>query len=118
MSGGIVAIVDDDKAVLESLRFVLDIYGFKVMAYSMSMSFLEDRVTRPACVIVDQNMPGMNGLELVARLRQEGNLVPVLLTTGMPTTGIAAHAERLGIERVVAKPAELDEFLSFVGKYC
>jgi FixJ family two-component response regulator len=118
MSGGIVAIVDDNEALLNSLKSVLDMYGFKVMAYATASSFFEDRVTRPACLIVDQNMPGMKGLDLVARLRQEGNQIPVLLTTGLPTSDIVENAARLGIERVSAKPTEVDDLLTFVTRYC
>jgi FixJ family two-component response regulator len=118
MSDGIVAVIDDNEDVLDSLSLVLEMYGFAVTPYAMSVSFLEDFTARPSCLIVDQNMPGMKGLELVARLRQQGNLIPVLVTTGLPSSDIAEDAARLGIERVITKPAKVDDLLNFVSKYC
>jgi len=118
MSGGTVAIIDDNEDVLDSLGLVLEMYGFAVTPYAVSGSFLDDFAARPSCLIVDQNMPGMKGLELVARLRQQGNLIPVLVTTGLPSSDIAEDAARLGIERVITKPAKVDDLLNFVSKYC
>jgi FixJ family two-component response regulator len=118
MSKRIVAIVDDNRGILYSFQLVLEAYGFKVMVYSSSSSFLDDLATRPACLIVDQNMPGMNGLELVATLRQGENWIPVMLTTGLWSADMSASAAQLGIESVFQKPVGVDDLLNFVGKYC
>jgi FixJ family two-component response regulator len=118
MSEGVVAIVDDNISILDSLKFALEIHGYKVETYSSPTSFLDDLTTRPTCLIVDQNMPAMTGLELVARLRQDGNRIPVLLTTGLSSSDLAAGAARLDIGTVIEKPAELDVLLKFVSEYC
>ena len=114
MSGGrVVAVIDDDAAVLDSLKFLLETAGYSVAAYDSATSFLDDRLSRPACLIVDQHMPMMTGLELIARLRQEAAEVPVLLITGAPTSAIAARANELGVEMLEKPPAE-DDVLSFI----
>jgi FixJ family two-component response regulator len=115
MSGsGVVAVVDDDLAVLDSLKFLLVTAGYTVAAYNSATAFLDDRLTRPACLIVDQHMPGMTGLELVARLREEEDAaVPALLITGAPSAAIEARARRLGIEMLEKPPAEHD-VLTFI----
>ncbi len=59
-------------------------------------------------------MPGMTGLELAARLHTYGSAIPVLLITGSPSPAIAARAARLGIEKVLEKPPDEDDLLSFV----
>jgi len=111
---GAVAIVDDDDAVLDSLKFLLEMAGRTVCTYASAGAFLEDRGTSPACLILDHHMPRMTGLQLAARLRALGMDVPVLLITASPSTAITARAAELGIERVLEKPPHEDELLRFV----
>jgi FixJ family two-component response regulator len=118
MSEGTIAIVDDNIEVLTSLKHMMEAYGFKVKTYCSPASFLEDSVVRPACLIIDHNMPSMTGIQLVAQLRKEGNRVPVLLTSGFVEAGIVDDAASLGIECVLPKPMKLGDMLTFVRKYC
>ena len=99
-----VAVVDDDPAVLDSLKFFLELVGYKVGTYDSAMAFLEDRASRPACLIVDQNMPQMTGLELAAKMRTQGMATPILLISGALSSSIIAQAVRIGIEKVLGKP--------------
>ena len=118
MSDGTIAIVDDNAEVLASLKTLMEAYGFKVKAYSSAASFLEDSVVRPACLIIDHNMPSMTGIELVAQLRQEGNAVPVLLMSGFAVSELAENVALLDIECVLQKPTKLGELLKFARKHC
>ena len=118
MSGGTIAIVDDNNEVLNSLKLMLETYGFNVKTYSLPAAFLESSVVRPACLIVDHNMPSMTGIQLVVQLRKEGNWVPVLLTSGFVETGFAEVAASLGIECVLQKPVKLGDLLKFIRKHC
>jgi two-component system, LuxR family, response regulator FixJ len=114
MSGShVVAVVDDDLAVLESLKFLLETAGYTVAAYNSATAFLADRTTSPACVIVDHHMPAMSGLELVAHLRQEAAGVPVLMITGNPSAAIVARANQLGVAVLEKPPTEAD-LLTFI----
>lgn len=114
MSGSrVVAVVDDDVAVLHSLKFLLETSGYAVAAYSSATAFLADQPARPACLIVDQHMPAMTGLELVAHLRDTDAAVPALLITGAPSEAIVARAKKLGIA-ILEKPPVEDEVLTFV----
>ena len=114
MDGGIVALVDDYAAMLDSLRSLLEVEGFAVVAYASPTAFLADRSLRPACLIVDQQMPELTGLDLVAQLRREGSSIPVLLMSGLLPDDIARRAADLGIETVLAKPLDEDALLRFV----
>jgi two-component system response regulator FixJ len=108
-----VALVDDDLAVLDSWRLVLELEGYTVVAYSSAMAFLDDRTTDPACLISDYQMPCMTGLELAARLREEGSGIPILLITGSPSRAILARAALLGID-VLEKPAHERDVMKFI----
>lgn len=115
---GAIAVVDDDPAVLDSLRFLLEVVGHRVKTYASASAYLADHAEPHACLILDHHMPLMTGLELVARLRLWGRAVPVLLITGSPSRAIAARAAELGIERVLEKPPVEDDLLSFVAQHC
>ena len=110
----LVAIVDDDSAVLDSLCFLLEVAGHDVVVYTSALSFLQDRSTRPACLILDHHMPQMSGLDLVARLRKEGNALRVALITGAASPAIVSRAFQLGVNKVLEKPVPEDELLRFV----
>jgi two-component system, LuxR family, response regulator FixJ len=114
---GEVAVVDDDPAVLDSLKFLLELEGYRVNTYSSAGAFLADRVAAPNCLILDQHMPQMSGLDLAERLRRAGALVPVLLITGSSSPAILARASSLGVEKVLDKPFRDEDLLNFVSAH-
>jgi two-component system response regulator FixJ len=116
-SAGVVAVVDDDHAVLDSLKFLLEVVGYKVVTYASAQAFLDDRETGPACLIIDHHMPAMTGLELAQKLRDGKSDVPILLITGAPSPAIVIRAAELGIERVLEKPPDEEDLLEFVNKH-
>ena len=109
-----VAIVDDDAAVRDSLRFLLEVAGHSVVSFTSVADFFRADPRTFACLIVDQHMPQMTGLDLVARLRRGGQTMPVLLITGSPSPAIIAQAEALGVTEVLEKPASDEAMLEFV----
>jgi two-component system response regulator FixJ len=114
ISHGGVAIIDDDPAVLDSLKFLLEVTGHTVGAYASATAFLADREAHPDCLILDQHMPAMTGLELAERLRAAGGHIPVLLITAGLSPAMLAHAGALGISEVLEKPFAADALLHFV----
>lgn len=112
-----VAVIDDDSAVRDSLKFLLEAAGYSVAEYASCEAFLNGGAARLACMILDQHMPHMTGLELAGRLRAVGTLVPILLTTASPSPSIAAGAAKLGIEKLCEKPLAEDDLLDFVAGY-
>ena len=104
-------VVDDDAAVLGSLQFLLETDGFAVRTFRNATALLNATGTRGAdCYVIDYKMPGINGLELVGRLREADGDVPVVLITGYPDRNISARAAAAGVKDVILKPL-LDENL-------
>ena len=88
-----ILIVEDDRAVRESLKFSLVIEGFAVRAYADAEHLLaEPRLPEFDCLIVDQNMPGMNGLDLVSQLRARRIDTPAILITSHPNQSLRDRA--------------------------
>ena len=112
-----IAIVDDDTAVLESLRFLFEVIGHPVQAFASAAEFLQSELRHFAALIVDHYMPQMTGLELAERLRADGIAIPILLVTGSPSPTIVARAAKLGINRVLEKPPIEEEVLDFISTF-
>ena len=108
-----VAVVDDDLAVRDSLRFLLEVIGYTVEIFASAAEFLQANVRHFACLILDHHMPNMTGLELARRLRADGAVIPILLITGSPSPTIAASAAELGIE-VLDKPPGEEALIDFI----
>jgi two-component system, LuxR family, response regulator FixJ len=103
-AGPVVIVVDDDVAVRNSLKFSLEVEGFVVRAYPGGTELLKDaELQRAGCLVIDQNLSGMNGLEVVARLRARDVAVPAILITSYPTAALRDRAAAAGVA-IVEKP--------------
>jgi FixJ family two-component response regulator len=109
-----VAVVDDNMAVRDSFRFLLELAGFPVATYDSAAAFLRRDPLWPRCLIVDQHMPGMTGLELAAWLSEQGIRLPVLLITAAPSPAVIARAGKIGVLGVLEKPPRDDEIIAFI----
>jgi FixJ family two-component response regulator len=100
----VVIVVDDDPAVRNSLKFSLEIEGFVVRLYASGSELLGEReIPRCSCLVVDQRMPGMAGLDLIRRLREQSFLAPAILITSQPTAELARRAADAKVP-IVEKP--------------
>lgn len=102
---GTVFVVDDDAAVRNALKFALELEGFAVRVYDGGAAMLADPILASGgCLVVDQFMPGMSGIELVCRLRARAIDMPVILITARPSAGLRQRAAQTGIGQVLEKP--------------
>ncbi|WP_339038226.1 response regulator [Bradyrhizobium symbiodeficiens] len=100
-----VFVVDDDAAVLGSLRFLLETDGFAVRTFRSGTALLNASGTPGAdCYVIDYKMPDINGIELTGQLRKSDRDAPVILITGYPDENISTRAATAGIKDVVLKP--------------
>ena len=113
-----VFVVDDDPAVCGSLKFSLELEGFAVRTYSGAAALLADRDAGPShCLVIDYKLAGMNGLELLARLRERQVSTPAILITSHPTSSLRKRAADAGIP-IVEKPLLGNALSERVGEAC
>jgi two-component system response regulator FixJ len=116
---GAVAVVDDDDAVRESLQFLLEAAGYDVHGYRSAQAFLpEADHYHWRCLLIDQHMPCVTGLELVAQLRGTGHATPALLITGSKTAEMDGRAAALGVTAVLEKPLADTDLLRYLAAAC
>lgn len=110
-----VAIIDDDNDVLEVLEVLLETAGYSVQTYTSGARFLADPDHHQmACIVVDQRMPDMTGLELLLELERRGVAIPALLITGAQDAHIAREASNIGAMTVMQKPVSSHKLLQFI----
>ena len=105
MPPDLVHVLDDDPAMRDSLAFLLGTEGFAVRLYETGADLL-DRLGKPAagCVLTDIRMPGIDGIELLHRLRSAGHRLPVIMMTGHGDVPLAVAAMKLGACDFIEKP--------------
>lgn len=114
-AAGPVIVVDDDDAVRRSLKFALELEGFDVRVYAGGADLLADgALPASGCLVVDQRMPDMTGLELFARLRERHVILPCILITAPVTAEIRAAAALQGLAQVLEKPLDDESLLASI----
>jgi len=109
-----VALVDDDIDVRVGLQALLRSFGYRVSLYPDAQALLDAGVADVDCVVSDVQMPGMDGLELLRRLRASAAGPPCILMTGFNDAHIRARALRTGAACFMAKPIDADELAACI----
>jgi two-component system response regulator FixJ len=113
--GLMVAVIDDDEAVLDSLRMMLSRYDFEVRTFTSAEGFLGNRDREHACCIVcDVRLPDMSGLDLQAELQKRKSAVPVVLITGHGDISMAVSAVKAGAHDFLEKPFSPDRLVEAI----
>ncbi|MBA4759027.1 response regulator FixJ [Sphingosinicella sp.] len=100
-----VHVIDDDEGVRASLAFLLDCSGIATQTHDSAADFLRGVPTmRHGCIITDVRMPGMSGIDLLARLETLGVTDPVIVITGHADVPMAIQALRAGVSDFIEKP--------------
>jgi two-component system, LuxR family, response regulator FixJ len=107
-----VVVIDDDAALLGALKFDLEMEGFKVEIHPAGNRVRADRLPKDnGCLVIDYRLPGLNGLELLRRLRDSGVRLPAIIITSNPTRWL--HARTAGLDAsIIEKPLLGDVLLS------
>ena len=97
-------LIDDDPDVLSALKFAFETDGYEVSAFSSGEAVLKDPPrTSNTCLVIDQRLPGLSGLDTLARLRDLGVAAPAILVTTHPSLEVRRRA-RLAAVDIVEKP--------------
>jgi two-component system, LuxR family, response regulator FixJ len=112
---GKVYVIDDDEAMRDSLEFMLGSADFDVTLFESAHNFL-DTISRIdfGCVVSDVRMPGIDGIELLKRLKVSHNALPVVIMTGHGDVPLAVEAMRLGATDFLEKPFEDDRLIGMI----
>jgi two-component system response regulator FixJ len=112
---GTVYIVEDDPAVGDSLRAMIEADGHSVRCFASAEDYL-DRIddARPACLIADIFLPGMDAIALIQEAARRGMALPTILITGQPSPRICLAANGTAALAVLEKPFAVGTLLELI----
>jgi FixJ family two-component response regulator len=110
----IIAIIDDDESVCRAIKRLVRSLGMEADTFSSGHAFLELIEAMPSqkfdCVVLDVQMPGLNGLEVQDRMKKNGCIFPIIFITAHDEAGVREQAMTAGALAFVRKPFD-DELL-------
>lgn len=110
-----VYVIDDDPAMRDSLDFLLAAAGFDVRVFDSASSFLSVQADLSfGCVVSDIRMPGLDGMDLLRRLRISSSPLPVIVMTGHGDIPLAVEAIKLGAIDFIEKPFEDERLIEIL----
>lgn len=111
----IVFVVDDDVSVRESLELLIRSEGWQPEAFESAQEFLaRPRATVPHCLVLDVSLPGLNGLELQARIGTDRPDMPIIFITGFGDVPMTVQAMKAGAVEFLTKPFRDDALLDAI----
>ena len=114
-NGRTVYVVDDDDAMRDSLRWLLESAGYRVASYTNAERFLAAyRPGHSTCLILDVRMPGLTGLEVQQALNRRGTPLPIIFITGHGDVPMAVDALKNGAFHFLEKPFQGERLLELV----
>ena len=112
-AGPVVLLVDDDPAIRRTVAAGLELEGFSVVAASGGRAALEAAArVHPAVILLDLNMPDLDGLEVLKRLRDGGDQVPVCVLSARDEIDDRVRGLQAGADDYVVKPFALEEVVA------
>ena len=103
----VVYVVDDDESMRRAIDLLMESAGLNVQGFATAADFLAfDRAEIPACLILDVNLPDLNGLDLQNELSESRNPVPIIFITGFGDIPQTVRAMKAGAIEFLTKPFE------------
>jgi FixJ family two-component response regulator len=112
----LICIVDDDASVRDSLSLVLGLKGYDCRTFESAESFISSLPNRPACIILDLKMTGMNGLELQNRLLSQKIPVQIIFLTAFADVQVMREAFLGNAVDFLEKPFVLEQLLESINR--
>jgi FixJ family two-component response regulator len=112
-----VYIVDDDASLRTALARLLSASGYSVVLFESATQFLQQLQAtslEPGCILLDINLPGLNGMQLHEKLIQQANRMPVIYLTGEGNIAMSVRAIKDGAEDFLTKPVEKEALLTAI----
>ncbi|MEZ5899973.1 MAG: response regulator transcription factor [Hyphomicrobium sp.] len=109
-----ISVVDDDPAVIDSIRLLLQSQGFETDCHADAASLLDSQ-TDTDCILSDVRMPGMNGVDLMRELQTRKDARPIILLTGHGDIEMAVNAIKGGAFDFIEKPFDPSRLIAAIG---
>lgn len=111
MAANLISVVDDDASVCRSTTFLIESFGYRAAVFESAETFLKSsQLHDTSCLVVDLQMPGMNGLQLQNQLAAGGYSIPIIFMTSYVNNGSRQQAMKAGALAFLDKPFD-DEML-------
>ena len=115
MTKNLISVVDDDESVRRTTTFLIESFGFRAAAFESAESFLKSaQLHDTSCLLVDVQMPGMNGLQLQSELAASGCGIPIIFITAYDNKETRRQAMQAGAAAFLGKPFNDEELLQAV----
>jgi FixJ family two-component response regulator len=113
--GSVVFVVDDDLSVRESLELLIGAAGFEARVFATAHEFMAcARPDAPSCLVLDVDLPGVNGLDLQSRMAEVDRQVPIIFITGHGDIPMSVRAMKAGAIEFLTKPFMEEELLGAI----
>jgi FixJ family two-component response regulator len=113
----IVFVIDDDRMIRDGLQSLIRSVGLRVETFASAQDFLgAQRPDAPACLVLDVRMPGLSGLDLQLKLRDDGIPIPIIFITGHGDIPMSVRAMKEGAHEFLTKPVRGQDLLDSVQK--
>jgi DNA-binding NtrC family response regulator len=110
-----VYVVDDDRSIRESLSNLIRSVGLNVQTFASAQAFLASpRPDAPSCLVLDVQLPGLNGLDLQRELARDGVQIPIIFITGHGDIPMTVRAMKAGAIEFLTKPCRDDDLLNAI----
>ena len=115
MTRNLISVVDDDESVRRTTTFLIESFGFRAAAFESAESFLKSvQLHDTSCLLVDVQMPGMNGLQLQSELASAGFGIPIIFITAYDDKESRGRAMQAGAVAFLSKPFNDEQLLQTV----
>ena len=115
MANNLISIIDDDGSVCRTTRLLIESFGFRAAAFESAEKFLSSgKLEGTSCLIVDVQMPGMNGLQLQSQLAAAGCRIPIIFITAYDDKQSRQRAMQAGAVAFLDKPFTDEQLLQCI----
>jgi FixJ family two-component response regulator len=115
MARNLISVVDDDESILRSTRLLVESFGFRAAAFESAEGFLRSgQLSDTSCLVLDVQMPGMNGLQLQSHLAAEGCGIPIIFITAYDDKESRRRALQAGAVAFLGKPFSDEQLLQAI----
>ena len=115
MAKDLICVVDDDESIRRTTKLLIESFGFRVGVFETAGEFLKyDDLNRTSCLVVDVQMPGMDGLQLQSQLAAIGRRLPVIFITAYDSNEYRRRAMHAGAVAFLDKPFSDEQLLQAI----